>query len=292
MSPMRRSSARTTRTAAGLLALAGLAVTACGGSGSTSSHRYGLIQNGVITAATVSDNAPFSSPGADGRPQGMLIDLDSLIAKRLGVKVVYKETTVPAALAGLTSGQYDMAAVSLTESPDRAANVAFSTPLTWGQNIVMVRSGAGSTAHTTADLQGRRIGVVSGSSQADYASRSLTHSTVVNVADDSTGLTQLIDGSLDGYVMGLSQATVALQQHPGKLRIATTALQPTPAGVGFRKTDTALHDAYQRELARLVADGTFLKLYDRYFPGIAYRPEMLKYWPQLKTQLAAANGKG
>ncbi|WP_377274335.1 substrate-binding periplasmic protein [Peterkaempfera sp. SMS 1(5)a] len=207
------------------------------------------------------------------------------MAKRLGVKVVYKQTTVPAALAGLTSGQYDYAAVSLSQTPERARNVLFSTPLTWGQNITMVRKE--SSAHTLADFAGKRVGVATGSSQADYAAENLKQSKIIDFNNDNTALSQLINGSLDGYVMGLSQASITMQQHPGLLRIATSALQPNPAGVAFRKGNKAFYDAYEKELAALVSDGTFLKLYNRYFTTIPYRSEMVRYWPQLKAQLAA-----
>ncbi|WP_377271609.1 hypothetical protein [Peterkaempfera sp. SMS 1(5)a] len=44
------------------------ALTACSSSDSAQ-HKYGLINDGVITAATIPDNAPFASPGPDGRPR-------------------------------------------------------------------------------------------------------------------------------------------------------------------------------------------------------------------------------
>jgi ABC-type amino acid transport substrate-binding protein len=43
--------------------------------------------------------------------------------------------------------------------------------------------------------------------------------------------------------------------------------------------------AYNKQLADLVNDGTFLKLYRKYFPGVDYPSSLFQYWPSLRTQV-------
>ena len=55
--------------------------------------------------------------------------------------------------------------------------------------------------------------------------------------------------------------------------------------IGVGKKLTKFLDAYNKQLAAAVNDGTYLKLYRKYFPRVDYPQSMLKYWPSLKTQL-------
>jgi ABC-type amino acid transport substrate-binding protein len=275
-----------------VVAASSVAVTACGSGGGGSSSKssgsgkdYGLVQPGTITAAITAGDYPFVSPDANGKPTGMLVDLNDMIAKRMHLKIVYKTTTVQAGLPAMTSGQYDMMSVGLVATPERKKSVAFTKAIFWGQNVIVVP--AGSKAKTIADFSGKRVGAGAGSSQADFAHKSLTKSQLVSEATDSAGVSQLLAGNLDAVVLGSTHVSQILKQHPGKLKTALLSPQDQPGAMAVNKKLTAFLADYNKELTVLADDGTFLKLYQKYFPDLPYPKQMYQFWPSIQKQVEA-----
>ena len=247
---------------------------------------YGLATAGVITAGVPQGDAPFVSPDATGKPVGMLIELNDIIAQRMGLQIVYKLSTVGGGLPLVTAGQYDMLLADLTMSEERKKNVAFTTPFYVDANDVLVRTD--STAAKLDDFAGKRVGAGIGSAQSAFAEQSLPNAQVVTVQTNAAGLDQLISGNLDGFVLSSVQAATVLGQHPGQLKVGVSVESVIPEAMAVNKRLTAFLDDYNQQLATTVDDGTFLKLYRKYFPGVEYPRSMLKYWPALEAQLQQA----
>ncbi|WP_329453937.1 substrate-binding periplasmic protein [Streptomyces sp. NBC_01497] len=269
-------------------AVIGAGVTACGSnsdstSTSSGSADYGLVQPGTITAAITAGDYPFVSPDASGKPVGMLVDLNDTIAKRMGLKIVYKTTTVQAGLPAMTSGQYDMMSVGLVASAERKKSVAFTKPIFWGQNVVVVPGT--SKAKTIADFAGKRVGSGANSTQADFAKKKMSSSDLVSEATDSAGVSQLLAGNLDAMVLGSTHVGQIIKQHPGKLKVSLTEPQDEPGAMAVNKKLTTFLAAYNKQLASLANDGTFLKLYQKYFPDLPYPKQMYTYWPSIQKQI-------
>ncbi len=283
---MHRLTLRRTVNIATVTALALVSATACGGSDSSSKsdgNPYGLVQPGTITAAITNGDYPFVSPDASGKPVGFLVDLNNMISKALGLKIVYKTTTTQAGLPALTSGQYDMMSVGLVETPDRKKSVGFTKPIFWGQNAVVVPQS--SNAKTIEDLAGKRVGAGANSNQADFTQKEMTSSHFVSEATDSAAVSQLLDGNLDAIVLGSTHVSQIFQQHPGKLKLALLSPQDAPGAEAVNKKLTKFTDAYNKQLEILANNGTFLKLYKKYFPSLPYPPQMYKYWPAIQKQV-------
>lgn len=285
-SALRRVVAVLTATAAA----AGLTACGSGGGSAGGDNQYGLLQSGTITAAVTAGDYPFVSPDPTGKPVGMLVDLNNLIAQRLGLKIVYKTTTVAAGLPGLTSGQYDMMSVGLVASDERKKSVAFTQPIFWGQNVVVVP--VGSTAKSISDLTGKRVGAGANSTQEDFAKKKLTNASLVSEATDSAGVNQLLAGNLDAMVLGSTHVGQIMQQHPGVLKVALTSPQDQPGAEAVNKNLTKFLDAYNQQLTALANDGTFLKLYQQYFPDLPYPEQMYQFWPAIKDQVAKQQAAG
>jgi ABC-type amino acid transport substrate-binding protein len=261
------------------------------GSGSSSSSGstadLGLISDGTIQSAITAGGAPFATTTKSGDPEGFLIDLNNDISQSLGVKITYKVTTTDPALAGLTAGKYDLLSIGLVATPARAQNAFFSKDIFYGYNDVVVK--AGSAVAAPADLAGKRVGVSVGSTQDDYAKATLTKATLVDEALNATAITQLTAGSVDAIVLGGTQAGTLMNESPGKYKIAFGAAQTSPGAVAISKKETGLQTAYNAQLTKLVNDGTFLKLYDKWIAplGNPFPAQLYTSWPALKSQVAA-----
>jgi ABC-type amino acid transport substrate-binding protein len=276
--------------AAAATLVAATVLAACGSSSDSSSGGsggapdYGLVDSGTITAAVTAGDYPFVSPDASGKPVGMLVDLNNIISQRMHLKITYKMTTVAAGLPGLTSGQYDMMAVGLVATPERQKSVAFTKPIFWGVNAVVVPT---SNNATTLDaFAGKRVGAGANSTQEDFAKKSMASSQLVSEPTDSAAVSQLLDGNLDAVVLGSTHVGQIFQQHPGKLKVAVTSPQAQPGAMAVNKKLTKFLTDYNAQLAQLANDGTFLKLYEKYFPNLPYPKQMYQFWPSIQQQLA------
>ena len=268
-------------------AVAAVSLAACGtSSGPSDSNPYGLIQAGTINSAIVAGGAPFSSTTKSGQPEGFLVDLNNEIAKNLGLTITYKTTVVDSALSGLTAGKYDLLSIGLVASPQRAQSAFFSKPIFYGYNDVVVK--AGSPVSSPADLAGKRVGASLGSSQYDYAQASLAKATLVSESLNSTAISQLSAGTVDAIVLGGTQVGTLMAESPGKYKVAFSAEQTEPGAVAISKTETKFQAAYNAQLTKLVDDGTFLKLYDKWIAplGTPFPAKLFSTWPSLKSQVA------
>jgi polar amino acid transport system substrate-binding protein len=281
------------RPLAGILAtttVATLVLAGCGGNDSSSSgsptakNPYGLIQAGVLNAVTDTSQPPFASADADGKPQGFIIDVANEIAKRLGLRVTYKSSSVSSALSGLTSGQYDLAASGLGVTAERQKTVAFTKPLYWSTTAVLTTTA--SNANAAGDFSGKKVGVVTGAVQETFIKTKMPGAIATKFQSSSTGITQLLNSNIDAFVLGGPDAQEYLKQY-AKLRVAVSAPVDHPTAMALPKKDTALQAAMDQQIGAIVRDGTFATMYRKYFVT-APAPELIDSWPALKAQFPAA----
>lgn len=118
--------------AALLLAIAMvLCLVACGGE-SVSSEKDALqriVESGKIVVGIEAAHPPISNTDpATGEISGLSVDLINLYAQKLGVEVEFKQVEWAALIPGLTSGDTDVVADSLTRTVPRSASLNLSNP--------------------------------------------------------------------------------------------------------------------------------------------------------------------
>lgn len=263
-----------------ILAAATLTLTACGGGSTASSdpNPYGLITPGTIQAAASGDQPPFAKVDASGHPAGFVIDITEEVAKRLNLKVTYKSSTVPAAIQGLTSGQYDMAASGLGVTDERKKSIDFAKGMFWSKTAVLTKKSSGASA--LDGFAGKKVGVVTGAVQEAFVQSKMPGAVLTKFEGQNAGISQLNSGSVDAFVVGGPDAEAYLKQF-GDLKIAVSAPVEHETTVAFRKGSTAMVEAWDKQVEAMVADGTFRKIYDKYFTE-APLPELTAIWPALK----------
>lgn len=144
-----------------------LAAASVAGMMSLGAHAAGTLKVGAYP-----NNPPFEYKTADGTFQGFEIDITKEVAKRLGMNTDIKDYGFQALFAGIASRRIDVALSSITITPDRLQTMGFTQPyFTSDQGIATLD---GSPISSTADLKGKNIGVLSGSSGEKWANASST----------------------------------------------------------------------------------------------------------------------
>ncbi|MFC9684191.1 substrate-binding periplasmic protein [Streptomyces sp. NPDC056948] len=261
-----------------------LPLSACGGgveAAGSGAGEYKLVQNGVITAATQSEQPPFAITDTAGKPTGFAVELMNGAAERLGLKVQYKTTTLQGILAGLSAGQYDIGVAGVGATAERKKSVAFTTPFYWGFTDVLTLKGGRQNA--LPDFDGKRVGAVSGSVQENFVHREMGGANLVKFKDQTALITQLLSGGIEAAVLGGASADAYAAKEPVRIAVKLESLQGS--AFPMRKDgDPELLKDIDDQIDAMIDDGTYIKLYKKYFRD-PIAADLVKERPKLTKQI-------
>src|SRR3990172_2202485 len=87
-----------------------------------------ILKRGELRVAVQTQGPPFSMVDKKGERTGSSVELAKLMAKEMGVKVVFLDLDWDGLLPALLSGKADMLAADMTPTLARATKVAFTKP--------------------------------------------------------------------------------------------------------------------------------------------------------------------
>lgn len=216
--------------------------------------------NGVIRIANTQTSPPWSLIDSNNQPTGYDVEVAREVAKRIGVaKVEFVADTWSNFVEGLKTGKYDLVMNDLTPTPERAKQVDFSRAYGVEDFKIWVREGDGKI-NSLEDLAGKRVGVVSGTSNESWSRAHVAGATFVDYDNGALLFSDLaigrIDATIDSHFGGLSEKQanhlpVKEVGHPLTFEMSAAAM---------RKGDQPLRDVVNKALASMLADGTIERL--------------------------------
>lgn len=129
---------------------------------------------GVLRVGSPLDNAPFNTYNSAWEPDGFDVALMTELAKRLGLKVEFKDIVFGSLLDTLELGRIDavIAAMAVTDERQQAAD--FTSPYYQGEDIVLAAPGSSiAPIDDAAGLAGHTIGVVRGTVYESWLNRNM-----------------------------------------------------------------------------------------------------------------------
>jgi ABC-type amino acid transport substrate-binding protein len=208
--------------------------------------------------------APFEFYAKPGSSQvvGFDVDLVNSVAKTLGItKVNFVRTKFDTILLSIAQHKFDLVASSVSITPKRAKQVLFSAPYFKANQSVMVRKG--SDIKSIKDLTGKTVGAQRGTTGADLASK---------IKDVDLKQYELIDDAFNALAAGRVDAVVndfAISAYASKAKPQLQVVQQVPTNEGyglvFAKDQTTLQKAFNRGLATIRKNGTYAKIYRKWF---------------------------
>jgi len=267
-----------------------LALSGCGGSTpattSTAGNSYGLIQPGTIRVASLGDAKPYTFADAQGNFTGFDVELFKDVAHRAGVdNVVFTGQDFSGLLAAVANGQFDVGVAAIGITDKRKETVDFSDGYLAGYLTVITTKTSG--IKDANGLAGKRLGVVQGTLQEAYAVKNFTSANLVRFPDNNTAIAALNNGSVDAHFLDYEAAKSYEKQH-SLVSAADIPSFDAPAGFAMAKGKTALKEALNKGLAEAMEDGTWKKLYQKWFPG---SPMPEQYLPKAEQTATPAPSK-
>ncbi|KWF96005.1 ABC transporter substrate-binding protein [Burkholderia cepacia] len=229
--------------------------------------------NGALRIGIEAAYPPFESKTAAGQLQGFDIDIGNAVCAKMKVKCVWVENAFDGLLPALQARKFDLVNSALNITQKRKQLVEFTPPIYVVPMVVIARKDSG-LLPDVAHLQGKRIGVLQGSSQEDFLKRNWEpHGIVITpYQDQNLVYADLAAGRLDAAVQESQTAQEGFLDKPeGRdfSMVGKPLQDPSTLGEGvgwaFRKQDAALRGQVSAALAELKKDGTLSKLSVQYF---------------------------
>ncbi|EJE48829.1 periplasmic component of amino acid ABC-type transporter/signal transduction system [Acidovorax sp. CF316] len=197
---------------------------------------------------------------------GYDVDLGKAIAKKIGVKPVFKQLAVAARIPELQQGHVDILAASLTHNKEREAQIDFSlTTFVTGQKVLVKKA---SGIKDVADLAGKRVVTVKGGTQEPNVRKAVPTVEVVTFETTQQAFLALQQGKGVGYVNDES----SLIDDFGKLgernkdyAILPTNLSVEPLALGIKKGETAVKSIVDDTLRELEKSGDAEKIFFKWY---------------------------
>ena len=216
---------------------------------------------------------PLEYKTPDGKLTGFGVDIANALCAQMHAKCVWVETSFDGMIPGLLARKFDVISSSMTITPKRMEQIAFSNKISNAPARLVVRRGS-SLLPDPATLKGKRVGVEQGTSQEDYARARWQPAGVEIVAyqNQDQVYADLVSGRIDAAFQASIEASDGFLKKPeGKdFEFAGPAMDDPKYfgqgdGLGLRKQDVELRDAFNQALAEILANGTYARINKKYF---------------------------
>src|SRR5665811_686671 len=212
---------------AAVMSVMALASCGSGGGGGSSvaakDNPYGLQQAGTLRVGTLTD-APPNVYLKNGKFTGFDNDLFSAVASKLGLKVQFVGTDFSALLAEVKNKQFDLGSSSITITDARKKTVAFTNGYDF--SYVGLDVPAGSDIKAFDQLRGKRVTVVQGTVQDDYATK--LGLDPIRVPDYNGALNQLKAGTAQAWVAPAEIGEKTAKDSGGKVLLVAKQIGSAP----------------------------------------------------------------
>ncbi|MBM7806922.1 polar amino acid transport system substrate-binding protein [Geodermatophilus bullaregiensis] len=229
---------------------------------------------GVLTVANDPSYPPASSFGPDGRTiVGFEPDLGAALGELLGVQVQFRASSFDTLLDDLAAERFDLVMSAVTDTAERQQQADFVNYFRAGSSIVVPR-GNPLGVHDLAGLCGRSVAVEAGTVQVGLLERAQAACArridVREVPTNDDALLELRTGRADAvladYPPAVFVTTDPRTQNSYQL-VSDTQYEPGLYGIAVDRDRTELRDVLTAALQRLVDDGVYRALLDRWEVG-------------------------
>lgn len=242
--------------------MAALTLVAGCGSDKSATDSGAAKEEKVLIVGTEPTFPPFEFTEND-KDVGFDIDLVQAIGDKIGYKIEVKNLGFDALIPALKSGQIDLIAAGMDSTPERQKQVDFTDVYFRGGYTIVVRKD--NTDISGYDgIAGKTVGAQVGSKAADFARE---HGATVKEFDtNSQGWMELEAGTCDAVSIDSAVAMYYLKQGGDqKLKLVGDPITSRGVAMAISKDKPELRDKVNNALKELKADGTYAKLYKKWF---------------------------
>jgi polar amino acid transport system substrate-binding protein len=218
--------------------------------------------------------APMEYYDTDGTTVlGLDKDLTDALSKQLGVVFEWHNATFDGLITQLQSKRIDVAVSGMSDTPERQKKVDFVDYYKAGP-ILLVQKGNPRGLRSIADLCGTTVAVQRGTTQEEYAQEQSKKCTqqgkkpinLLSFDRETEAMLQVKSGRAAADLQDYPVAAYNARTSGGgnDFEVVGQQIQAGPLGIAVNKDNTQLRDALQKAMQKIIDDGTYAKLLEKY----------------------------
>jgi polar amino acid transport system substrate-binding protein len=226
----------------------------------------------VIRFLTETDYPPFNFTGPDGNPAGFNVDFARMICEEIKVACTIQMRRFETLVDAINSNRGDAIIASLAVTPQMRAKLDFSDPYYRTPARFVSRRDAVMAQVRPEDLEGKKVGVIAGSSHEAYLKNLFTDAQIVGFPNDETLRLALRRGEVD-FIFGDAISLAFWINGTDSAECCAFSGGPfvesryfgEGIGIGVKKGNDLLRQALNWAMFRLWEKGRYTDLWLRYF---------------------------
>ena len=195
---------------------------------------------------------------------GIDAEIAAAVAEKLGKELEIKDMEFDSLLTAVQSGSIDFALAGMTVTDERKLSVNFSDTYATGIQVVIVPEG--SAIKTVDDLEGKKIGVQTGTTGDIYCTDDFGQENVKQYNNGALAIAALKNGQVDCVVIDNEPAKNFVKANEGLIILKTEYAVEDYAAAISKDNDELLND-FNQALKELKEDGTIDKIIAKYIPA-------------------------
>lgn len=257
------------------MVLAGsMLLTACGGGNTQATEDTGSdtqqsetaenTDGGVLRMGTNATFPPYEYVDENNEVAGIDADIAAAIADKLGMELEITDMAFDSLIPALQSDTIDIVLAGMTVDPERAESVNFTDSYATGVQVIIVPEG--SDIASPDDLEGKNIGVQTGTTGDLYCTDDYGQEFVKQFDNGPLAVAALLNGQVDCVVIDNEPAKNYVAANEG-LKILDTAYANEDYAAALAKEDTELYEQVNTAIQELKEDGTIASIIEKYIPA-------------------------
>lgn len=242
-------------------------LTGCGNKSKEDTSLKDIKDKGEFVVGLDDSFPPMGFKNDKGEIVGFDIDLAKEVAKKMGVKVVFKPVQWDGVVLSLNNKDIDVIWNGLTITEKRKEQINFSKPYVENKQIIVVYND--SNIKSKKDLNKKTVAIQLGSSSevALDSDKDFVKSLkgLKKYSNNTEALMDLQAKRVDAVVVDEVVGRYYISKKPNVFKVLDENFGGESYGVGFRKTDNSFREAVDKALDEVIKDGTADKISEKWF---------------------------
>lgn len=226
-----------------------------------------ILQRGTLRVGMEPGYMPFEMTNTKGKIVGFDVDMMTLAAEKMGVKLELVSTAWDGIIPALLTKKFDIIASGMTLTQERNLKVAFADPyIVIGQSILIRKEIADEVA-SYKDLNDPKYKVASklGTTGEQAVKRMIPDCSYISFETEQEGVMDLVNGKVDAFVYDLPYQELAFKQKSeGKLVLLDKPFTYEPLAWAIRHGNPNFLNWLNNFMAQVKNDGTYDKIYGKW----------------------------
>lgn len=175
-----------------------------------------ILARGTLRVGLTGDYRPFSIKTADGKFEGLDVDMAESLARALGVKLEIVPTAWGKLLPDLTAGAFDIGMGGISVTLDRAKVALFSTPVMRAGKAPIARCADKDRFTTIADIDkpGVRVIMNPGGTNERFARANITRAELILFPNNAVIFEEIVANRADVMMTDAVETRLQQKLHP------------------------------------------------------------------------------